>query len=189
MNLRNALVELAAAAVLFALCAVVPGALAGAAEDAPKRLVVSIYDSGGAATEAFDALRIAEDEDLLEIEAFAVVKRSGGRLLVKERRAEGNRAGAVVDALVSALGGPSATSPGTTSGAAANYLTSNALVSKDALGMIDAGLLPGDSAIITIVDDRWASATERLQQAGASRLLDQDLRFTKRGEPRSPAPR
>jgi uncharacterized membrane protein len=155
------------------------GRLARAQPDAadeaptPRRLIYAAYKNEEAATQAFKALKAAEAKGVIKIESYAVVtKRVDGTVKVKDQREKGTRTGAIVGALVGLLGGPVGAAIGVAAGSGTGYLAGDAVgMPKETIERVQSSLQPGESAIIAVVDEKWAAATEKLQGEKAIRLM------------------
>lgn len=143
----------------------------------PLRLNYSTYRATADATDAIRAMRAAEQKGALKLEAFALVgKDAGGKITIIDRRQPDNRAGGAVASLVNVLVGttPAAASP--VGGGAPSYLRGNDVrMSRDTIDKIKSSLLPGETALVTVVEERWAPAAGRLQEVKAERILTHGL--------------
>jgi uncharacterized membrane protein len=150
----------------------------------PRKLVYAVYKSETAAMEVWRALRSAEDSGAVRIESYAVVSKAfDGKVTVKDQRGKGARAGVVVGALVGLLGGPAGVVAGAAAGGAVGYLTGNAVgMSKASVDRIKNDLHNGESAIIAVVEDRWASSIERMEETRAANILVEGIPMTAPGK-------
>jgi uncharacterized membrane protein len=149
------------------------GAPARADDESPKRLIYAAYKTEAAAMEAFKALKEAEKAGAIKIESYAVItKDTDGKVKVKDQREQGTRTGAVVGALVGLLGGPMGAAVGVAAGSGTGYLAGDAVgMPRETIERIKTSLQPGESAIIAIVDERWAAKAEKLGAARAARVM------------------
>jgi hypothetical protein len=162
----------ATAAVLVAFSASAqPHKPAGAP---PMRLNYSTYRASADATAAISALRAAEEKGTLRLEAFALVgKDAGGKVTILDRRQPDSKAGSAVASVTALLVGgrtPATTTP--VGGGTAAFLTgADVRMSRDTMNEIKASLLPGETALVTVVLERWAPAAGKLQETNAERVL------------------
>jgi uncharacterized membrane protein len=163
----NAHKHLRAAVMAALLVITVAAPLSGraAAEESHKRLVYATYSNETSAADVFKALRSAELD---------------GRIRVKDQRSKGTKAGAVVGALVGLLGGPVGVVVGAAAGGTVGYLTGNAVgMPKETVDRIKMSLEPGQSAIIAVVDDKWAQTVQKMQEARAARITNESIPLLK----------
>jgi uncharacterized membrane protein len=170
----------ARARAALAIAAVALGAVPAVARAevaTPRRLIYAAYESEEAAAEAFKALKDAEASGRIKIESYAVVTKTvEGKVKIKDQREKGARTGAIVGALVSMLGGPMGAAIGVAAASGTGYLAGDAVgMPREMIDAIKFSLQPGESAVIAVVDEKWAAETERLQGAGATRLLSHEL--------------
>jgi uncharacterized membrane protein len=144
----------------------------------PQTMVYAVYDNDKAAREAFDAMRDSQRKGVIRIDSFAVIsKDQKGRVHVKSTQRRSARTGAIIGALVGILGGPVGMAAGAAAGGGIGFLTGNAVgISGDKIDEIKSSLTPGSSAIIAVIDERWAASLEdSLRAAKAKSVLDQKL--------------
>jgi uncharacterized membrane protein len=158
----------------------VMGALrvAAAQGPAPQSLVYAVYDNEASAKQAFDAMRDSEKNGVIRIDSYAVVsKDEKGRVHVKSTQKRGARTGAIIGALIGVLGGPAGMVAGAAAGGGVGYLTGNAVgIPRERIQEIKTSLTPGSSAIIAVIDERWAASLEdSLRAAQAKQVLDYKL--------------
>jgi uncharacterized membrane protein len=182
MSVRNTIIGMLALAAL--------GAPARAAEDSPKRLIYAAYKTEDAAMEAFKALKAAEETGAIKIDSYAVITKTvDGKVKVRDQREKGTRTGAVVGALVGLLGGPMGAAVGIAAGSGTGYLAGDAVgMPRETIDMIKSSLHPGESAIIAVVDERWAAAVEELGAATAARLMTHPIPLAQKGHQEKPQP-
>ena len=141
MNIRK---QIRTAVVTAAPLVVIGAALwqpVHADDDSKKQLIYAEYKTETAAMDVFKALESAEGSGAIKIDSYAVVSKGlDGTVKVEDQRQKGSRAGA-------AVGMP-----------------------KETLNEVKSSLMPGESAIVAVVDDRWAAEAERLQEAKAARV-------------------
>jgi uncharacterized membrane protein len=146
-----------------------------AAPDPNRRLILAVYQNEVVATAELKMLRSAQDQGAIRMDSYAVVsKEPGGKLKVIDQRKDGGVSSAVVGAVVGLLGG----------GGAA-YLTSVGM-SMDTVKKIQGALRPGEAAVMTVVDEKWAVTAERLQRADATRAVTYTIPATASANPPSP---
>jgi uncharacterized membrane protein len=140
-------------------------------QDVPLQAVVAAFpDMDGAAT-ALAELRKA-DKDLIKVKQAAVLVRDAdGKLKIKESHhvARGAVLGGVAGAVVGIVTGPVGwvTVGGVAVGALAARLRDSGF-NDDRLEQIGEALQPRTSALIAIIEDRWAAQLqEQLREAGA----------------------
>jgi uncharacterized membrane protein len=151
------------------------------ADEVPKRLVYATYKNETSAMDVFNVLRDAERQNLIRIDSYAVVSKGlDGKVRVRDQRQKGTRAGAVVGGIVGLLGGPVGVVVGAAAGGVAGYLTGDAVgMSKEAVDSIKTSLKPGESAIIAIVDDKWAVTVQKMEEAKANRVTNESVPFVR----------
>jgi uncharacterized membrane protein len=144
----------------------------------PQSLVYAVYDGEDTAKNAYAAMKDSQKQGVIHIDSFAVIsKDQKGKVHVKSTQKKGARAGAVVGALVGVLGGPVGVAAGAAAGGGIGYLTGNAAgIPRETINDIKASLVPGTSAIVAIIDERWASDLESsMRAAEAKRVLNYQL--------------
>jgi uncharacterized membrane protein len=149
--------------------------LARAQTEAQQSLVLAVYDGEDGAGKAHQAMKEFQSEGMIRIDAFAVISKDAqGEVHVQSTQKRGAKAGAVIGALVGALGGPAGAAAGTAAGGGLGYLTGDAVgIPRDDIDTIKAALLPGTSALVAVVDERWAGALERaMKEAQAKQPLE-----------------
>jgi uncharacterized membrane protein len=149
-----------------------------ATEAAPQTLVYAVYDSETGAKQAFDALKQSQREGVIYIQNFAVVsKDQKGKVHVQSTQKRDAGAGAIIGALIGLLGGPAGAAAGAVAGGGIGFLTGDAVgIPRDKVDAIKASLTPGTSAIVAVIDERWAAdLTDSLRKAQAKQVLDQRL--------------
>lgn len=151
--------------------------LRAAPEEAPNRILISLYDTEAAANLALGALKAASDRGELDLEARSLVVRGlDGTVKAHDKRAKGTRGGQTVAALSGLMGARGGLGVGASPAIATDYLTSNSVAMPKALvAQLKTALRPGGAAIISAVDAQGAEAAARLQGEGAARVLTHDL--------------
>jgi uncharacterized membrane protein len=131
--------------------------------------------------DVYRSLRSAEDQNLIKIDSYAVVEKGfDGRVRVKDQRRKGARAGVVVGALVGLVGGPAGVVAGAAAGGAAGYVTGNAVgVPKQTVDTIRSSLSNGESAIIAVVEDKYAVAVQKMEEPKAARIMNDSIPLLK----------
>src|SRR5262249_28513912 len=87
---------------------------------------------------------------------------------------KGARAGAIIGALIGVLGGPVGMAAGAAAGGGGGYLTGNAVgIPREKINEIKDSMPPGSSAILAIVEERWAAGLKTsLKAADAKQVRD-----------------
>lgn len=140
----------------------------------PLRLNYATYKSQADATAAISALRAAEEKGTIRLESFALLgKDAGGKVTILDRRQPDNRAGSTVASVTALLvGGRTPATTTTVGGGTAAYLTgADVRMSRETMNEMKASLLPGESALVTVVVERWAPTAGKLQEVNAERVL------------------
>jgi uncharacterized membrane protein len=129
-------------------------------------LVVGTYADSGAATEDFKALKAAQDAGEYKVVGAVVMNRdASGKVDVKEHCDERTAAGAVLGGtagLVVGLFAPpllAATAVGAGIGALLGHLSKRHEEKKIGVDL-EEYLPPGSSAVVAVVDDKWADKVE-----------------------------
>lgn len=134
----------------------------------PSTMLVAVYQLEWKARRGLEVVEALEEEGPLELEDSAVlVKHSSGKLdLAQSSRLttkKGAQRGALIGAIVGVVFPPSLLASAAL-GAAAGAVAGRAAEGDEArqqLGKIGAELQPGQSALIVVVEDRWADAVEQ----------------------------
>ncbi|QIG38425.1 DUF1269 domain-containing protein [Microbacterium sp. 4R-513] len=146
-------------------------------------LVVGSYDDAGAASHDYDALRSGQDSGGYEIVGAVVLSRDkDGKVEVKEHgdksvghgAAWGAGAGVVVGLFAPPL--LAATAVGAGIGAILGKIRKGR-EEKKLSGDLDEYLAPGTSAVVAVVDDKWADRVEKAlarSDKRISRAIDAD---------------
>ena len=144
----------------------------------PQSLVYGVYDGENTAKDAYNSMKQAQKQGVIHIDSFAVIsKDQKGKVHVKSTQKRGARTGAIIGALVGVLGGPAGMAAGAAAGGGLGYLTGNAVgIPRDSINEIKSSLEPGTSAIVAVVDEKWASDLENsLRGAEAKKTLNLKL--------------
>ena len=135
--------------------------------DNPVQLVVAAFKDEDSAKEALMELKQAQKEKLIRIENAAVLRKDEkGKLHIKETRDMGGGKGAVLGgvggAAIGLIAGPALVVPVTVGalvgGLAAKLRDSG--FSNQRLETLGAGLQPGTSAIVAVVEHTWVGEVE-----------------------------
>ncbi len=132
--------------------------------DAPQELVIATFDTEKAAHEAQKALKSwSKATNMKVINSAVLEKDSKGKTTVHQDQdvsaGTGTVFGALVGGLVGLLGGPGGVVVGAAAGAVtggATAATVNFGFSNDEISAIRATLPASSSALISVVEDRWA---------------------------------
>jgi uncharacterized membrane protein len=164
--------------VLAGVAAIGSVPLARAQGPAPESLVYAVYDSETAAKDAYAAMKDSQRQGVIHIDSFAVIsKDQKGHVHVKSTQKHGARTGAIIGALIGVLGGPAGAAAGAAAGGGVGYLTGDAVgIPQDKINEIKSSLTPGTSAIIAVLEERWAADLEQsLRATEAKQVLDSKL--------------
>ena len=147
--------------------------------DEPLSLVYAVYDNEAGAMSAYKSLQQAQREQIVKIQSFAVVsKDASGKVKVqRSNQKRGTIAGAVVGGILGSLGGPAGVAVGATAGGAMGHATGEAFgIPREDINAIKDTLPAGSSALIAVLDERWAGDLSRsLQQTEARRVLNSKI--------------
>jgi uncharacterized membrane protein len=144
-------------------------------EQVPQSLVLGVYDTEDGAGNAYKAMKESQKEGVIHVDSFAVISKDPkGKVHVHSTQKRGATAGAVIGALVGVLGGPVGAVVGAGAGGGLGYLTGSAVgIPKEDIDTIKAALQPGTSAIVAVIDERWAADFERsMKEAEAKQVLE-----------------
>jgi hypothetical protein len=139
----------------------------------PSRLNYSTYQAASDAAAVISALRAAEEKGVLKVESFALLaKDASGKVTILDRRQPETRAGGTVASVVALVSGTTnATSSSITGGSAAFLVGSNVRMSRETMNKLKASLLPGETAVVTVVEERWGPPVGKLQELNAQRVF------------------
>ena len=148
-------------------------------DNEPLQLVVAVFAEEDAADRALGDLKQAQKARIVQIDSAAVVRRlEDGTLQIKEESDPGGRrgalAGGVMGAVIGLLGGPGGAIVAGAAGAVIGGVTARVIdtgIPDNDLRLIAQSLLPGDSAVVAIVDDPWMSQAQRLLVESGARVL------------------
>src|SRR6185437_525216 len=120
-------------------------------------LVYAVYQGEATAGVVLTRMQKAQRATGEKIESYALVSRNpDGKIAVHERPAEPSLA---IEAMLGTLGEPSGGTPATD-------------IPSDAVDSLRASLLPGTSALIAVLDDRWVGDVQReLKRARARTVM------------------
>ncbi|HSO27420.1 MAG TPA: DUF1269 domain-containing protein, partial [Anaerolineales bacterium] len=147
--------------------------------EAPMQLIVAAFNDAKGAGEALKELKAAKRERLIGITNAAVlVKDDKGKLHIKETADMGGGKGAalggVAGAAIGLIAGPALLVPAAV-GALVGGLTAklrDSGFSNDRLKALGAGLQPGSSAIVAIVEHKWVQQVEEaLEELGVDMMV------------------
>ena len=144
-------------------------------QDVPVQVIIAAFQQEDGADEALKALKRARKKDLIGIQNTAVLRRDQkNKLHIKESRdwegGKGTAFGGVLGAVVGVLAGPgvlAAGAAGALIGGLAAKLRDSGFDNKR-LQTIGDALQPGTSALVAIIEHKWAARLEEeLAQVGA----------------------
>jgi uncharacterized membrane protein len=152
--------------------------IARAQTETPQSLILAVYDGEDGANNAYKAMKQSQKEGVIRIDSFAVVSKDPkGKVHVHSTQKRGAKAGAVIGALIGVLGGPAGVAIGAGAGGGLGYLTGEAVgIPQEDINTIKAALQPGTSALVAVVDDRWAADLERsMKETKAAQVLEHQI--------------
>ena len=147
-------------------------------------LILAVFPAEPLAAEALDILKAREEDGAFRlINAAALAKDTEGRTAVKEDQdldaGRGSLFGALVGGLIGLLGGPG----GAVIGAVAGAATGGVLAAKTDLGFEDdfldelkSALHPGKSALLLLLEERWADRAVSVLEAQSEKIFRQAVR-------------
>ena len=146
--------------------------------DVPIQLIVAAFKDEKAAKQALKALKQAQKEKLIKIENAAVLRKDEkGKLHIRETADMGGKKGAtlggVAGAVVGLIAGPALLVPaavGALVGGLSAKLRDSGFSDKR-LEPLGAGLKPGTSAIIAVVEHTWVTQVEDLMAEAEADVL------------------
>lgn len=147
------------------------------------RLLVAVFEEHGAAEQALEALREAEEAHAAAIKGQAIVFRNeNGQLQIRERGDPGGTRGALVGGLIGAviglLAGPGGAIVGGAAGGLVGGLVARVVdsgIPDNGLALIGQSLLPGNAAVVVIVDEAWKDQTDSLLTEAGARVMSGSL--------------
>lgn len=137
--------------------------------DKPQELLVATFDNKQAAEEALKALKKWGKDNKLEVVKAATLKKDEkGHTSVDQDQdvsaGAGTLFGAVAGGLIGLLGGPGGAVVGAAAGAATGSMTAAAVnfgFSDEEIKTIKSSLRPNSSALITVVEDKYAESLDK----------------------------
>jgi uncharacterized membrane protein len=150
--------------------------------DVPVQLIVAAFQDEKMAKEALNALKDAQRQKLVKIDSAAVLRKDEkGRLHIKETADMGGGKGAaiggVAGAAIGLIAGPVLLVPAAV-GALVGGLSAKLRDSgfSDArLKALGAGLTPGSSAIVAVVEHRWVAEVKRAMAEASADLFAEEI--------------
>jgi uncharacterized membrane protein len=141
----------------------------------PQSLIYAVYEDENGAMKAYKSLQEAQKQQSVKMESYAVVSKDAkGKVHVqRSNQKKGSIAGAVIGGLIGALAGPAGAAVGAATGGLVGHATGEVTgVPREDIKAIKDTLSPGNSALVAVVDERWASDLSRsMQQTEARRVL------------------
>lgn len=148
----------------------------------PVEVIVAAFQDEDGAKAALNELKQAKHEGLIKIDDAAVIRKDEkGKLHIKETAdmssGKGAGIGAVIGGVIGLLGGPLGVAVGAGAGAAIGGVAAHgdAGIKDEQLETIGAGLEPGTSAIVAIVEHKWVAAVQAQLEDDASAVMAQQL--------------
>lgn len=148
----------------------------------PVEVIVAAFQDEDGAKAALNELKQAKHEGLIKIDDAAVIRKDEkGKLHIKETAdmssGKGAGIGAVIGGVIGLLGGPLGVAVGAGAGAAIGGIAAHgdAGIKDEQLETIGAGLEPGTSAIVAIVEHKWVAAVQAQLEDDASAVMAQQL--------------
>lgn len=147
------------------------------------QLQVAIFEDEEATSMALDDLKRAQKSHIIAVRAMASVWHDEeGELQIKESADPGGRSGALAGGLIGAiiglLGGPGGAMVAGAAGALVGGVTATIIdsgIPDQNLELIGQSLLPGDSALVLVVDEQWQAKTKRILASAGARVLTGSL--------------
>lgn len=133
----------------------------------PVELIVAVFSKEGQATVALHSLqKLAQEKTLQLFDAATLLKTADGHMHIQETQdvstGRGALFGAIAGALFGLVGGPGGAIVGAAAGAAAGGAAAKKLdmgFADDFLKGCNNALKPGHSALLALVEQRWAERT------------------------------
>ncbi len=148
----------------------------------PVEVIVAAFQDEDGAKAALNELKQAKHDGLIKIDDAAVIRKDEkGKLHIKETAdmssGKGAGIGAVIGGVIGLLGGPLGVAVGAGAGAAIGGIAAHgdAGIKDEQLETIGAGLEPGTSAIVAIVEHKWVAAVQAQLEDDASAVMAQQL--------------
>jgi uncharacterized membrane protein len=148
--------------------------------DAPVQLIIAAFQDESGAGAALEMLKQAKKEKIVAIKDAAILRKDAqGKLHVSETRdmtgTRGGVTGAVIGGALGILTGGAAFAAagiGAVAGGLAGKLRDSGF-NDERLKKLGAGLTPGSSAIVAVIEHTWvAELQEELQKAGAEVITE-----------------
>ena len=148
----------------------------------PVQVIVAAFPDEGRADAALKGLQELKKEHMIGILDAAIVRKdANGKLHVKETEDMGGGRGSVIGgglgALVGLIGGPAGILVTTAAGALIGGIAakeSDAGIPNERLQQLGAGLTPGSSAIVAVIEHRWVEdARQELAKEGADIMVQE----------------
>ena len=148
----------------------------------PVEVIVAAFQDEDGAKAALDELKQAKHQGLIKIDDAAVIRKDEkGKLHIKETAdmstGKGAGIGAVIGGVIGLLGGPLGVAVGAGAGAAIGGIAAHgdAGIKDEQLETIGAGLEPGTSAIVAVVEHKWVAAVQAQLEDDATDVMAQQL--------------
>ena len=158
-----------------------------AAQDVTSQsLVYATYDGVETANQVFKTMKENQKATGERIQSYAVVSKDlKGKTKVHDQRKKDAAVGAVIGALIGVVGGPVGSVAGATAGGGLGYLTGDSVgIPRETVDKMKAGLVPGSSALIVVLDDRWVQDVEKgLREANARLVIGSQIAKGASGSP------
>lgn len=146
-------------------------------------LLVAVFDDDEATGQALDEIKQAQKSHILAVEAMATIRSDAqGELQIEEAADPGAKrgalAGGVIGAIIGLLGGPAGAIVAGAAGALVGGVTAEIIdsgIPDQNLELIGQSLLPGDSAVVVIVDEESLATAKRLLEAAGATVLSGSL--------------
>ena len=150
--------------------------------DVPIEVIVAAFQTEDGAKQALKELKDAKHQGLIKIDDAAVISKDAkGKLHIKETAdmstGKGAGIGAVIGGVVGLIAGPVGVGLGAAAGAAIGGIAAHgdAGFKDERLETIGAGLEPGTSAIVAVVEHEWVAAVQAQLEEDASDVMAQQL--------------
>ena len=148
----------------------------------PVEVIVAAFQDEDGAKAALNELKQAKHDGLIKIDDAAVIRKDEkGKLHIKETAdmssGKGAGIGAVIGGVIGLLGGPLGVAVGAGAGAAIGGIAAHgdAGIKDEQLETIGAGLEPGTSAIVAVVEHKWVAAVQAQLEDDANAVMAQRL--------------
>jgi uncharacterized membrane protein len=155
------------------------------ADEPPESLVFAVYDSESGATDAFKSMQEAQHEKVIRMQSYAVVSKDQKSKVhvLRSNQKKHTTAGAVIGGLIGSIGGPAGAAVGAAAGGGIGYATGEAMgIPRRDIETIKTSLTPGSSALIAVIDERWANdLNHSLSQTAARQVLQSKIEHGQSG--------